>query len=174
MKHALSLVVLMLSLDGCAGADTAHYPSLLPRPIESRSDAEPVAAPPAAAVADPALDAKLAEYRASLDKTAKAFAPAADHAEAAARAAQGQAVGSDHWLDAQTALAELDTYRSDLSAMLTDVEQLAIDRVAAGQPDYPGVEELRGKVKAAFDAETARIAVIQGMLPEAQAVSAAP
>ena len=88
-------------------------------------------------------------------------------AEAAARAAQGQAVGSDHWLDAQTALAELDTYRSDLSAMLTDVEQLAIDRAAAGEPDYPGVEQLRDRVKAAFDAESARIGAIQAMLPAA-------
>jgi hypothetical protein len=167
MKHALSLAVLTLWLGGCAGADTARYPSLLPRPIESRSDAEPAVAPPAPVVADPALDGKLADYAASLDKTEKAFAPAADHAEALARAAHGDAVGSDHWLDAQTALAQLDTYRSDLSAMLTDVEQIAIDRAAAGQPDYPAVEELRDKVKTAFDAETARITAIQDMLPAA-------
>ncbi|MES2044093.1 MAG: hypothetical protein V4475_09455 [Pseudomonadota bacterium] len=167
MKHGIPLLTLTLLIGGCTGADTARYPSLLPRPIEARSDAEPTAPPPAAAVADPALDAKLAGYAAVLDKTEKAFAPAADHAEAAARAAQGQAVGSDHWLDAQTALAELDTYRSDLSAMLTDVEQLAIDRAAAGEPDYPGVEQLRDKVKAAFDAESARIGAIQAMLPAA-------
>ena len=167
MKQALPLLTLTLLIGGCTGADTARYPSLLPRPIERRSDAEPTAPPPAAAVADPALDAKLAAYTASLDKTDKAFTPAADHAEAAARAAQGQAVGSDHWLDAQTALAELDTYRSDLSAMLTDVEQLAIDRAAAGQPDYPGVEALRDKVKASFDAESTRITAIQAMLPAA-------
>ena len=167
MKHALPLLAPALLLGGCAGADTAHYPSLLPRPIESRSEAEPVAAPPAPAAADPALDAKLADYAATLDKTDKAFAAAADRAEAAARAAQGQAVGSDRWLDAQTALAELDTYRSDLSAMLTDVEQLAIDRAAAGEPDYPGVQALRDKVKASFDAESARIAAIQAMLPAA-------
>lgn len=167
MKHAIPLLALTLSIGGCAGGDTAHYPSLLPRPIETRSDAEPAAAPPVAAVADPALDAKLAGYATSFDKTDKAFAPAADRAEAAARAAQGQAVGSDHWLDAQTALAELDTYRSDLSAMLTDIEQLAIDRAAAGQPDYPALEELRDKVKAASDAESARIAAIQVMLPAA-------
>jgi len=167
MKHALPLLTLTLLIGGCTGADTAHYPSLLPRPIEARSDAEPAPPPPVAAVADPALDAKLAGYAASLDKTDKAFAPAADRAEAAARVAQGGAVGSDHWLDAQTALAELDTYRSDLSAMLTDIEQLAIDRAAAGQPDYPALEELRDKVKAAFEAESARIGTIQAMLPAA-------
>lgn len=167
MKHALPLLTLTLLIGGCVGADTARYPSLLPRPIESRSDAEPTVAPPAPAAADPALDAKLADYAATLAKTDKAFAAAADRAEAAAHAAQGQAVGSDRWLDAQTALAELDTYRSDLSAMLTDVEQLAIDRAAAGEPDYPGVQALRDKVKASFDAESARIAAIQASLPAA-------
>jgi len=167
MKQTIPLAVLTLLIGGCAGADTAHYPSLLPRPIEARSDAEPVTPPPAPVAADPAIDAKLASWAASLDKTDKAFGPAADRAEAAARAAQGGAVGSDPWLDAQTALAELDTYRSDLSAIMTDIEQLAIDRAAAGQPDYPGLETLRDKVKAALDGETARIAAIQAMLPAA-------
>jgi hypothetical protein len=167
MKHAIPLLALTLLTGGCAGADSTRYPSLLPRAIETRSDAEPAVAPPAAVVADPAIDAKLASYATSLAKTDRAFTPAADRAEAAARVAQGGAVGSDHWLDAQTALAELDTYRSDLSALLTDIEQLAIDRAAAGQPDYPGLEELRVKVKASSDAESARIAAIQAMLPAA-------
>ncbi len=169
MKHVLSLatpaLIGALLIGGCTGTDTPHYPSLLPRPIESRSDAEPVAPPPATAVAEPAIDAKLAADAATLDTTDKAFAPAADRAEAAARSAKGEAAGSEHWITAQTALAELDTYRSDLSAALTDIEQLAIDRAAAAQPDYPGLEELRGKVRTALDAETARIAAIQAMLP---------
>ena len=166
MKHAFTLAGLALLTTGCASQMT-HYPSLLPRAIESRSNAEPVSPPAPVAAIDPATEVMLAKYRAAFDETSKAFAPAADRAEAAARAATGDAVGSERWITAQTELAELDGYRATLSSTLTDIEQLAIDRAAAGQPDYPGLQAVRGTVQAALDAETARIGAIQAMLPAA-------
>lgn len=167
MKQLFSLAGSVLLIGGCAAPDTSRYPSLLPRPIESRSDAEPVAPPPAVAKPDPATEARLTAFRTTLSDTEKAFAAAADRAEAAARLAKGDAVGSDRWITAQIALAELDGYRATLSGTVTDIEQLAIERAAAAEPDYPGLAELRGAVQTALDAETARIAAIQAMLPAA-------
>ncbi|CAN5352344.1 hypothetical protein BH10PSE14_BH10PSE14_15610 [soil metagenome] len=167
MKQLFPLAGLALLIGGCTAPDTSRYPSLLPRPIESRSDAEPVAPPPAVAKTDPMTEGKLAAFRTTLSDTETAFAPAADRAEAAARLAQGDAVGSERWITAQTMLAELDGYRATLSGTVTDIEQLAIDRAAAAEPDYPGLTALRDAVQTALDAETARIGAIQAMLPAA-------
>lgn len=167
MKQLFPLAGFALLIGGCATPDTSRYPSLLPRPIESRSEVEPVALPPAVAEPDPATDARLAAFRVTLSDTDKAFAPAADRAEAAARLAQGDAVGGEKWITAQVMLAELDGYRATLSRTVTDIEQLAIGRAAAGEPDYPGLAALRDAAQSALDAETARIGAIQAMLPAA-------
>ncbi|MEO9132802.1 MAG: hypothetical protein ABI240_16580 [Sphingomonas sp.] len=171
MKRLIPLACATLSvglfLSGCATEDTSHYPSLLPRPIESRSEAEPVAPPPAVATPDAPTDAKLAVLRTTLGGSATAFAPAADRAEQAAQAAKGQAAGSEAWLTAQTALAELDGYRATTSATLTDVEEMAIERAAALQPAYPGIEALRTAADAQLTTQSARITAIQAMLPDA-------
>jgi hypothetical protein len=118
-------------------------------------------------VADPAVDAKLATLKATLGESATAFAPAAERAERTAVAAKGQAAGSEGWITAQSALAELDGYRATTSATLTDLEDLAIERATAGQPDYPGIEALRTEANAQLQQQSARIAAIQAMLPEA-------
>jgi len=156
-----------LFLGGCAAPDAGHYPSLLPRPIESRSNAEPVAPPPPVATPDAPTDAKLAALQKTLGESASAFAPAADRAEQAAQAAKGQAAGSEAWITAEMALAELDGYRATTSATLTDVEEMAIERAAAMQPAYPGIEALRAAADVQLTAQSARIAAIQAMLPAA-------
>ncbi|MDB5707535.1 MAG: hypothetical protein JWN66_4651, partial [Sphingomonas bacterium] len=142
MKPLLPLACLAL-LGGCAEQGASRYPSLLPRPIEARSDAEPAAPPAAVATPDPATDAKLATLKAALDESATAFAPAADRAEQAATAAKGQPAGSEGWINAQSMLAELDGYRATTSTSLTDIEEMAIARAADAQPDYPAIETLR-------------------------------
>jgi hypothetical protein len=166
MKRALPLTCLAL-LCGCAEQSTGRYPSLLPRPIEATSVAEPESPPPAPVVADPALDAKLATLKATLGESVAAFTPAAERAEQAAVAAKGQPAGSEGWITAQSALAELDGYRANTSAAATDIEDLAIERATAGQPDYPGIEALRTEANAQLQAQSARITAIQAMLPEA-------
>ena len=167
MKRLIPLACATLFMGGCAEDSAEHYPSLLPRPIESRSNAEPVAPPSAVATPDAPTDAKLAALRTTLSDSATAFAPAADRAEQAAKAAKGAAAGSEAWITAETVLAELDGYRATTSATLTDIEEMAIDRAAAIQPAYPGIEALRTAADAQLTAQSARIAAIQAMLPEA-------
>jgi len=166
MKRALSFLCLAM-LPGCAEQVTTRYPSLLPRPNEATSIAEPESPPPAVATPDPALDAKLATLRANLAESATGFAPAANRAEQAAQAAKGMPAGSEGWITAQSALAELDGYRATTSTTLTDVEELAIGRATAGQPDYPAIETLRAEAESQLNAQSARITAIQATLPEA-------
>lgn len=166
MKHPLALACLAL-LSGCAEQGATHFPSLLPRPIESRSTAEPESPPPAVATPDPATDAKLVPLKAALDDSAKGFDPAVVRAEQLAAAAKGQPAGSEGWISAQSALAELDGYRATTSATLTDIEEMAIERAAALQPAYPAIEALRAAAEAQLSAQSARISAIQAMLPEA-------
>ena len=161
MKRFLLLSLLLAG--GCAQT-SGRYPSLLPRAIETRNDAEPMPSAPAI-VADPALDAAIATARAALARTQADFAIQATRAESLAGAARGKPAGSEPWLDAQSALADLDVLRAQSSATLTDIEQLTIDRAAAGQPPYPALEAVRGDAATQhgdegtiIDALTARLA----------------
>ena len=139
MKRVL-IPVLML-LGGCAQSAN-RFPSLLPRAIEVRDDAEPMAATPVI-VADATLDAKITKASVSLATIQGAFEVGATRAEKLAMAAQGQAAGSTAWLDAQSALADLDVVRADVSSVISDLDRLAIDRAAAGVASYPALEALR-------------------------------
>ncbi|WP_229727004.1 hypothetical protein [Sphingomonas alpina] len=149
---------------GCAERSKGPYPSLLPRPIESRGDAEPVVAP-VALEPDPALDRRITEVGATINTAKKDFATAATRAQALAKAAQGQAVGSDRWIEAQTALAELDAFRATSSAALTDLEDATIARAAAGKPPYPSLEAARDAAQAELDLQTKRIETLQASMP---------
>jgi hypothetical protein len=159
-------LMLAPALASCAVQPSIRYPSLLPRAIESRSDAEPDIAIPVA-VADPATDSVLADLRKTLDKTTAAFAPAAEAAERLASVAQGDKVGGERWIAAQTALANLDGYRATTSSALTDIDLLAISRAADGKPDYPAITSLHNAAQAAFEEQSARIAAIAERLPGA-------
>lgn len=151
MTRLLFATVALGLLAGCSTQDVSA-PSLLPRPIESRSDAEPVRPEPVA-TPDPALDAEIAGLVARRDKAMQDFAAADRVAVARVNAGARAAVGSDAWLDAQTALAALDTPRADLVAVVSELEDLAIARATAGQPPYPALET----AKADTDAALARV-----------------
>lgn len=166
MKAVLPLLCFGL-LGACAVQPNPRYPSLLPRPIESRSDAEPVAPPPAPAATDPALDAQIATLRKTLDANDTAFAAAAGRAQKSADAARGAAAGSDRWITAQTALAELDGFRATTSSTLTDIESMVIVRAANGEPDYPALVAIRSRAQAAMAAQSAKIAALQASLAAA-------
>jgi hypothetical protein len=162
MKPILPLFCLALS-GACAEQTSGRYPSLLPRPIEKRSDAEPVAAVAGPVAPDPALDAKIATFRKALDDGNAAFAAVAVRAGQAANAAKGQPAGSDPWIAAQTALAELDMLRSDTSSTQTDIESIAITRAADGAPDYPALVALQASAETALADQAARIEAIQAI-----------
>lgn len=144
-------LVALVALAGCAQR-SSRFPSLLPRAIESRDDAEPMPAAPAI-IADPALDARVAAVDTALVKIRTDFEVRAARAQQLAESAKGQPAGSDAWLDAQSALADLDVVRSDVSSLISDLERMAIDRAAAGNPAYPALEVLRGDAKTQHDDE---------------------
>ncbi|RDE05204.1 hypothetical protein [Sphingomonas aracearum] len=161
------LGALGLLLGGCAaGAGGGDAPSLLPRAIESRGDALPAYTPPPL-VADPELDAAIARNADARAAAARRLEPIAQRAQAAAAAARGAAVGSERWIAAQSALAELDDLRASASAAVTDLEQLAIARAAQGLPDYPALEQARQAAAAELAAQTQRIERLEATVPRA-------
>ncbi|WP_267396216.1 MULTISPECIES: hypothetical protein [unclassified Sphingomonas] len=163
---ALACPIVLAPLLAACATDSGAYPSLAPRPIEKLGFAEPVTKP-VEAKPDPALDARIATLGTSLEGIAKGFAADAAKADAAGRKARGAAVGSDAWLDAQTALAQLDDWRAQASSLLTDLDQAASDRAASLAPDYPALTTLRGKAQEEVDAQTATITRLQHALPAA-------
>lgn len=163
-RAALACLTL-IAASGCAADDT-HYPSLLPRAIEKRSDAEPVEMP-AVATPDAALDAKLNAAKGSLASTASDFAAGAERARTLAKAAKNAGVGSEPWLDAQTALAALDGFRAQSLSTLTELDQLAIDRAAKLLPAYPALDTQRAAAQAQVDSETKAIGELQRQIPGA-------
>lgn len=161
-RPALLLPILFVA--GCA-EQTDKYPSLALRPIETRSDAEPVA-PVVAATPDAALDAQIGTLTAKLAQIDRDFVAGAAKADAAARTKGAQATGSDQWLAAQSLLAELEGLRGDSLGMVADLERMVTDRGTAGQPPYPALDELRAKAQAQVDGEIEKIAAIKAQLGE--------
>jgi hypothetical protein len=161
-----ALCTLPLLATACAEQASGRFPSLLPRPIESRSDAEPVVAVPVAAP-DPALDATIAKMLAAIATTKRDFAVATARTDAAARRAKGDKVGGEQWIEAQTALAELDVHRATTLGLVTDLEEAALGRAADAKPPYPALEAAQAAAQAELDAESAHIQRLQASLPEA-------
>jgi len=164
MRRLLApLLIAAASLAGCAqqGGD---FPSLAPRPIEQMS-LTPPSRPAPVATPDAALDAKIAALGKQLDDAAAAFGPAADHAHTLVSAARSSGIGSGEWLDAQTALAELDGIRAQSTAAMSALDELAIGRASALQPPYPALEALHARGNAQVDQESVTIAELQGQLP---------
>lgn len=161
-----ALLLTALLAGGCVEQTVSRYPSLQPRAIERRSDAEP-AQSVATVVPDTALDETLAAQAKTLADTDAAFGPAADSAERAAKAARGGAVGSDRWIAAQGALAKLDAFRATTSATVTDLDELAIGRARDAKPAYPALDALKTQGDAQLSAEIDRITKIQALLPAA-------
>ena len=155
----------VFALSACA-QETAGYPSLGTRPVEKLGFGEP-AVKAAVATPDPALDADISKLAMQLDGLATGFAKDARTTEAAAKAARGGSVGSEAWLTAQTALAGLDDWRAQSSALVGDIEQRATDRAAKLEPDYPALAALRDRAQAENERQSATIARLQAMLPVA-------
>ena len=165
MTFRLLAALPLLLACGCAARDDG-YPSLAPRAVEKQGFEEPQAQPTPVA-ADPALDRQVAELTGRLDTIAKGFASAADEAERKASLARGKAAGSDPWLEAQTALAALDDWRAQASALGTDIEQIAITRAATLAPAYPALTALGDRAEAEAGRQSKTIARLQAMLAPA-------
>ncbi|WEK42922.1 MAG: hypothetical protein P0Y64_16495 [Candidatus Sphingomonas colombiensis] len=164
MKPLLPLAALVLLLGACAERE---YPSLLPRAGERQDFREPPAPPPTPVTADPTLDSRIAAARDALKQASDAFDTAAIRAERLTNAASNAPAGSDAWLDAQTALADLDAAHARQVEALTDLEQLASDRALTLAPAYAALDQAVADAQQAADASAARIASLQRRLAPA-------
>ena len=167
MKYGLPAPCLLAVMLGACTTQDAHYPSLALRPTEKIGFEEPTRHAAAPIVADPVLDAKMADAGKELDRLSGAFAAAANDAEKAANAARRTPAGGDAWLNAQTSLAGLDDLHAQTSSLVSDVEQLAIDRAATLEPGYPGLTRLAGRVTAESKQQGETIARLAAMLAPA-------
>ncbi|SEM56410.1 hypothetical protein SAMN05192583_0647 [Sphingomonas gellani] len=166
MIRRVALVSVLTLVGGCSH-DTMPFPSLSPRPAEMLSFAEPATLPEGPVQPDPALDGQITSLAAQLNKAVAGFDTAASGAERAAAAARNAAVGSDAWLNAQTALAGLDDWHAQTSAIITDVEQLAIDRAATLARPYPALSALTEKAHQESERQNATIQRLQSSLKAA-------
>ncbi len=155
--------VLFAALLSACAAPAGDFPSLLPRPIEKISLAEPVRPVPVA-TPDAALDAKIATLGRDVAGATRAFDAAVARARPTVQAAKGAAEGSERWLGAQVALAELDVARTAIDTPFGDLERLAIDRAAAGAPPYPSLDAAVAQTTAAATAQRGTIATLSASL----------
>jgi hypothetical protein len=162
--NRLLLLAPLLSITSCASGPESG-PSLLPRAVEEQTFDEPAAPPAPAAAPDPALDRQIADLVTRRGAASTAFAAADRQVAAALRSGARAPVGSDAWLDAQTALAALDEERATLLAVVTDLEQLAIARAADGKPPYPALDAARIDSEAELDRIAAIVAERKAALP---------
>jgi len=164
--HVSLLLCAALLTSACAVTE-GPYPSLAPRPAEKLGFAEPPAPPPALVVADPGLDTRLADNARERAAAVRAFDAGAARADRLVRAARGARAGSDAWLDAQTALAELDALKARHQDALGVLEDAAAMRAQALQPAYPALEQALDAARAASTAQTRRIDALAGSLAAA-------
>lgn len=157
--------ILLISLSALAGCTQpeGRYPSLLPRPVEQTSLAEPERPVPVA-TPDAALDAKIAEIRANLDAGNKSFAAGAQDAEAKIAVARGLAPGSEPWLQAQVAMGSLSELHRPAVVALADLEELATQRGVDGLPPYPTLDAAVAEAAKASDSQQARIDSLEAAL----------
>jgi hypothetical protein len=156
------LLFALIALAGCTQSPDS-YPSLLPRPIEAQSFAEPERPVPVA-TPDAKLDARIAEVTASLAAGNQRFATAAQEAEAKVAVARGVPEGSEAWLDAQAALSTLESLRAPTLIALADLEGIVIERGKAGQPPYPALESAVAATDAMANAQADRIGALEAAL----------
>lgn len=156
-------LALMALAAGCAPT-RADFPSLLPRAIEDRSD-EVAVAEPAPVVPDAALDGRIAALTEELTSADRAFAATADRAERLA--ARAGAAGSESWIEAQVALAELDTLRAPVVGIVSSLEALVIDRGVEGKPPYPALDAAIATARDRNAAQAARVTAIEAQLAAA-------
>lgn len=157
-----ALAIPMGLLAACTTTD-GGYPSLLPRPIESRDDAEPVRPDPVA-LPDSKLDARIAQKREAAASAAKRFQAADAIAESRVAVARGVPMGSEAWVAAQTALADLDAIRGETVQLVTDLEDEASARAQAGTPAYPALNAAIDAIARQALAQADRTRTLEGAL----------
>lgn len=161
MKRFLACSLL---LAGCA-AQEAQYPSLAPRAGERQGFDEPAVTAAPAPVADPALDARVAADGRKLDTVARGFDDDLAKAQKAAAAPGARTVGSESWLSAQAALAALDDWRAQASALASELGGAASDRLGTVGTPYSALDALQARAEGEAERQAAAIARVAATLP---------
>ncbi len=125
MKHPEILLFATFALGACT-APNGSFPSLAPRPVEQRSDAEP--APPSITPGpvDTALSADLKKMLADARKGDADFSAALPATERAVSAARGASPSSESWIAAQTQLSGLDATRAPTASAMAAIDSLYV------------------------------------------------
>jgi multidrug resistance efflux pump len=156
------LLISLTALCGCTESK-GRYPSLLPRPIESTSLAEPER-PAAVATPDAALDKRIAEIRAALAEGSKNFTAGAQDAEAKIAVSRGLPQGSEAWLQAQVAMGSLAELRRPAVSALSELEEMATQRGVDGLVPYPALDAAVAEADQAATQQQARIDSLEAAL----------
>lgn len=171
MRRLLASLLGLLSFAPAlpAQAQRAPYPSLLPRPAESRDrDAEAAAAAQAAAAtmtpvaADPALVTEVAGLAARARDAAAAFDRIYDEGSRSVGAAAGSTPGSEAWVAAQQWISALQSNRYGSVAALATLDTLYAGRADADNPaqaaaDLAVIAAARAPVVAMVDSQNDRL-----------------
>ncbi|SOB88125.1 hypothetical protein SAMN06297144_3266 [Sphingomonas guangdongensis] len=153
------LPALLLALSACSGTG-AGGPSLLPRAVETRSNAEPVRPAPVA-TPDAALDAQIAERSHAFDRAADAFERQAAAIGPTITRARGAREGSEAWVAGQVALGELSEARAAVESAAAGLEELAIARESARAAPYTALDTALAAANARVERITAADAALR-------------
>lgn len=163
---ALTSAATVLLLAGCA-ADYGNYPSLARRPGERVSGVVDVA-PPATAPQPPApppsadLITRLSQLGDQAQAAHREFSGRRSRAEQLVSAARGAPTGSDAWAQANVALADLETSRSEAMIALADLDTLYADARVNGSSDVTAIATTRDRVIDMIGEEDIALAQLRG------------
>lgn len=164
MKSAALLALPLAFAASACLRDDSQTPSLAMRPQEKLGFGEPEVTP-AVAVPDPALDAQAAAVGARLATIRAGFDRAAGAAARAAGRPGARTVGSEPWLEAQSALAETDDWRAQANALASEIDALSGARATALQPPYPALAEAAGAIRTESERQAAEADLLAALLP---------
>lgn len=152
----IAVVGLAATLPACAGGSDGRYPSLALRPFEVSGAPAPEAQAPAP-IRTAAQDAAIAALASRAQAAHAEFVRQQTAAAPLARAARGLSVETDARARALVALADLSTKRSATSAVLADLDAIAVDAATRLASDA-ATEAARAQVAALLASEDAAMA----------------
>ncbi|MBV1918899.1 MAG: hypothetical protein KUG65_12685 [Sphingomonadaceae bacterium] len=146
-----TLLALPLCLNACT-AGNSSYPSLAIRDVERvRGTAQPVEpqsppAPPPPVSEE--LDVKIVRLLADAERAHKGFLAGSDSVSRTIAAARETTAPADEWVEAQVALADLQSLRSNAVIALAELDQLhAAERIAVPQSPTPSATAIAAAIE---------------------------
>lgn len=170
MQRLFTPLLTVLALAACT-APTGDFPSLAPRPVEQRDDAEPATPSATPAPADTALAARLAKILADARKGEADFTAALPTAERTVSAARGAGPSSDGWIAAQAQLSGLNSARAPTASAMAEINSLYVSLADRASQDATlgGVAEAaatQAEVETLYNRQVERLAVLRNSLSQ--------